>query len=169
MAALVAVMIIVAYSTFDWHSLKSLHHMPKSETIVMLATVLATVFTHNLAIGVTTGVVTATVLFARRVAHLVTMTREVAEDGEHVLHEVHGELFFASSNDLGYQFQYTEDPHWVVIDQTGAHLWDASTVEVLDANVSEYERRGKTVDDIGVRKNSKALRARVDGRLPAGH
>lgn len=51
-------MIIVAYSTFDWHSLKSLHHMPKSETIVMLANVLATVFTHNLAIGVTTGVVT---------------------------------------------------------------------------------------------------------------
>lgn len=78
-------------------------------------------------------------------------------------------MFCASSNDLGYQFKYTEDPHWVVIDQTGAHLWDASTVEVLDANVSEYERRGKTVDDIGVRKNSKALRARIDGRLPAGH
>ncbi len=168
-AALVAVMIIVAYSTFDWHSLRYLPHMPKSETIVMLATVLATVFTHNLAIGVFTGVVTATVLFARRVAHLVTITREVAQDGKHVLYEVHGELFFASSNDLVYQFAYAEDPHWVVIDLTEAHIWDASTVAALDAIVLKYERRGKTVDVLGVNEHSKALRARLDGRLPSGY
>ncbi len=169
MAALVAVMIIVSYSTFDWHSLKSLPHMPKSETIVMVATVLATVLTHNLAIGVITGVVTATVLFARRVAHLVTMTREVADDGEHVLYEVHGELFFASSNDLVSQFEYAEDPHWVVIDLSGAHVWDASTVAALDAVVFKYERRGKTVDILGVNEYSAALRSRLDGRLPSGH
>jgi len=169
MAALVAVMIIVAYSTFDWHSLKSLPHMPKSETIVMATTVVATVVTHNLAIGVITGVVTATVLFARRVAHLVTMTREVADDGEHVTYEVHGELFFASSNDLVYQFQYADDPHWIVIDLSGAHLWDASTVAALDAIVYKYEQRGKTVDVLGLNEYSTELRARLDGRLPTGH
>ncbi len=169
MAALVAVMIIVAYSTFDWHSLKSLPHMPKSETIVMLTTVIATVFTHNLAIGVVTGVVTATVLFARRVAHLVTMTRVVEPDQSHVTYEVHGELFFASSNDLVNQFEYAEDPPWVVIDLSGAHLWDASTVAALDAIVFKYERHGKTVDVLGVNDYSKALRRKLDGRLPAGH
>lgn len=169
MAALVAVMIIVSYSTFDWHSLKNIAHMPKSETIVMIATVAATVFTHNLAIGVVTGVVTATVLFARRVAHLVTLTREVAADGEHVLYEVHGELFFASSNDLVSQFEYTDDPNWVVIDLSGAHVWDASTVAALDAIVFKYERRGKTVDIVGVNEYSAAMRARLDGRLPVGH
>jgi SulP family sulfate permease len=169
MAALVAVMIIVAYSTFDWHSLKSLPHMPKSETIVMVTTVAATVITHNLAIGVVTGVVTATVLFARRVAHLVTMTREVAEDGERVTYEVHGELFFASSNDLVYQFQYADDPHWVVIDLSGAHLWDASTVAALDAIIYKYEQRGQTVDVLGLNKYSRDLRARLDGRIPLGH
>src|SRR6056297_171483 len=169
MAALVAVMIIVAYSTFDWHSLKSLPHMPKSETIVMVTTVAATVITHNLAIGVVTGVVTATVLFARRVAHLVTMTREVADDGEHVTYEVHGELFFASSNDLVYQFQYADDPHWVVIDLSGAHLWDASTVAALDAIIYKYEQRGQTVDVLGLNKYSRDLRARLDGRIPLGH
>ncbi len=169
MAALVAVMIIVAYSTFDWHSLKSLPHMPKSETIVMVTTVAATVITHNLAIGVVTGVVTATVLFARRVAHLVTMTREVADDGEHVTYEVHGELFFASSNDLVYQFQYADDPHWVVIDLSGAHLWDASTVAALDAIIYKYEQRGQSVDVLGLNKYSRDLRARLDGRIPLGH
>ena len=169
MGALVAVMIIVAYSTFDWHSLKSLPSMPKSETTVMVATVVSTIVTHNLAIGVITGVVTATVLFARRVAHLVTMTREVSEDGTHVAYEVHGELFFASSNDLVYQFDYAHDPDWVVIDLTGAHLWDASTVAALDAVVFKYEKRGKTVDILGVNEYSAALQARLQGHLPDGH
>lgn len=162
-------MIIVSYSTFDWHSLKSLPHMPKSETTVMLATVLATVFTHNLAIGVITGVVTASVLFARRVAHLVTMTRSLSEDGQSVTYDVHGQLFFASSNDLVYQFLYADDPQQVVIDLTGAHLWDASTVAALDAIVFKYERRGKTVDILGVNEYGAALRERLDGHLPAGH
>jgi len=169
MAALVAVMIIVAYSTFDWHSLKSLRHMPKSETTVMLATVIATVITHNLAIGVITGVLTATVLFARRVAHLVTMTRKESDDGAMVTYEVHGELFFASSNDLVYQFDYVDDPDVIVIDLTGAHLWDASTVASLDAIISKYERHGKTVDVVGLNEHSTAFRARLDGRLSAGH
>ena len=82
MAALVAVMIVVAYATFDWHSLRTIMAMPKSETTVMLSTVLATLITHNLAIGVGAGVVTATVLFARRVAHLVSMDRVLEIDPE---------------------------------------------------------------------------------------
>ncbi|MDI1289559.1 MAG: SulP family inorganic anion transporter [bacterium] len=169
MAALVAVMIIVAYSTFDWHSLRSLPHMPKSETTVMIATVLATIFTHNLAIGVITGVLTASVLFARRVAHVVTMSRVVSEDGIQVAYEVHGELFFASSNDLVYQFDYPNDPDWIVIDLTSAHIWDASTVAALDAIVFKYERLGKAVDVLGVNEYSAAMRTRLDGRLSSGH
>jgi sulfate permease, SulP family len=72
MAALVAVMIMVAVGTFDWHSIHpaTLRRMPKSETIVMVATVVVTVSTHNLAIGVGVGVLVAMTLFARRVAHL---------------------------------------------------------------------------------------------------
>jgi SulP family sulfate permease len=71
MAALVAVMIMVSVGTMDWHSLnpKTLRRMPKSETAVMVATVVVTVATHNLAYGVIVGVLTAMVLFARRVAH----------------------------------------------------------------------------------------------------
>ena len=72
MAALVAVMIMVAVGTFDWHSIQpaTLRRMPKSETSVMLATVVVTVATENLAIGVGVGVLVAMTLFARRVAHL---------------------------------------------------------------------------------------------------
>ena len=126
-------------------------------------------FTHNLAIGVIGGVLTATVLFARRVAHLVTMTRIVAPDGDHVTYEVHGELFFASSNDLVSQFRYSEDPAWVVIDLSGAHVWDASTVAALDAVVFKYERRGTTVDALGLNEYSAAMLERLDGKIPSMH
>ena len=114
MGALVAVMIFVSVATFDWHSIRpsTLKALPKSETLVMLATVAVTVATHNLAIGVGVGVLVAMVLFARRVAHFVTVDRTVAEvDGVPVAtYKVDGELFFASSNDLYTQFQYALDP-----------------------------------------------------------
>ncbi|EPQ45611.1 sulfate permease [Mycobacterium pseudoshottsii JCM 15466] len=75
MAALVAVMIMVSVGTMDWHSIApaALRRMPRSETLVMLATVVVTVATQNLAYGVVAGVLTAMVLFARRVAHFMTV------------------------------------------------------------------------------------------------
>ena len=173
MAALVAVMVVVAYATFDWHSMRTILVMPKSETIVMLATVLATLITHNLAIGVGAGVVTATVLFARRVAHLVSMDRVLEIDPETgadaVRYQVHGEMFFASSNDLVYQFDYTEDPDLVIIDLSQAHVWDASTVATLDAVVGKYERRHKSVVIVGFNEQSAEFHDRLTGTLNIGH
>lgn len=172
MAALVAVMVVVAYATFDWHSMRTLLAMPRSETAVMLATVIATLLTHNLAIGVITGVVTATVLFARRVAHLATMDRELEfapESGvEAVRYSIHGEMFFASSNDLVYQFEYSQDPDLVIIDLTKAHVWDASTVATLDAVVTKYEKRGKTVRIFGLNEKSAEFHDRLSGKLATG-
>jgi len=173
MAALVAVMIVVAYATFDWHSLRTILSMPKSETVVMLATVIATLITHNLAIGVITGVVTATVLFARRVAHLVSMDRALefdpVTDLETVRYSIHGEMFFASSNDLVYQFEYSNDPDFVIIDLTKAHVWDASTVATLDAVVTKYEKRGKSIRILGLNEKSAEFHDRLSGKLAAGH
>ena len=106
MAALVAVMILVSWSTFDWHSIKpsTLRTMPRSELAVMAMTVLVTVFSHNLALGVGVGVLCALVLFARRITHVVTVDREIVteieQDGVYALYRVNGPLFFGSSNDL---------------------------------------------------------------------
>ena len=167
MAALVAVMIFVAYATFDWHSLRTLPKMPRSESAVMVVTVVATVATHNLAIGVIAGVLTACVLFARRVARVATMTSELSPDGSTRTYHVHGALFFASSNDLVYQFDYANDPANVVIDLTHAHVWDASTVATLDAVTHKYERRGTTVDFIGLNRQSADFRDRLGGLMKA--
>ncbi|MGY3127290.1 SulP family sulfate permease [Agrococcus sp. UYP33] len=167
MAALVAVMIMVVVSTFDWHSIRpsTLKRMPVSETLVMVVTVVVVVITHNLAIGVIVGVITAMVLFARRVAHFQTVTRTVTDAAAH--YAVEGELFWASSNDLTTQFSYTDDPAHVVIDLSRSHIWDASTVAALDAIETKYARLGKAVELRGLNAASSGMRERLTGQLGA--
>lgn len=167
MAALVAVMILVSVSTFDWHSVApaTLRRMPKSETSVMLVTVVVVVATHNLAYGVGAGVLTAMVLFARRVAHLVDVDRVCSADGSEVVYTVDGQVFFASSNDLVHQFDYAHDPDRVIVDMSRAHVWDASSVAALDAITTKYARRGKTVEIIGMNAHSATMHDRLAGQL----
>jgi SulP family sulfate permease len=171
MAALVGVMIMVAVGTFDWHSIqpKTLRRMPKSETIVMVSTVAVTVATHNLAIGVVVGVLVAMVLFARRVAHLVNVDSVLDPDGSTKIYTVSGQLFFASSNDLVFQFDYANDPSTVVIDLSDAHIWDASTVASLDAITTKYEARGTTVTITGMNNDTHQRHTTLAGTFSGSH
>ncbi|KRE25544.1 sulfate permease [Mycobacterium sp. Soil538] len=171
MAALVAVMVMVSVATLDWHSInpKTLRRMPKSETFVMLATVAVTVATDNLAYGVAVGTLAAMVLFARRVAHFTDVEAVDGTDADTRVYIVKGELFFASSNDLVYQFDYVGDPLNVVIDMSRAHIWDASTVATLDAITTKYTAKGKNVTIIGMNDSSAERHARLSGRLAGAH
>ncbi|GAB2515484.1 C4-dicarboxylic acid transporter DauA [Corynebacterium atrinae] len=177
MAALVAIMIMVAIGTVDWHSVhpRTLKLMPVSETIVMAVTIIATLATHNLAIGVVLGVVTAMIMFARRVAHLVRieMVREldVDHDGQIDIrtYRVHGQLFWASSNDLVYQFDYNDTADHIIIDMMMAEIWDASTVATLDAITQKFQDKGKTVEIIGLDGPSERRLEQLSGRLGTGH
>ncbi|GAB6903606.1 SulP family inorganic anion transporter [Kineosporia succinea] len=167
MVALVAVMVVVAATTFDWHSVRpaTLRRMPRSETAVMVVTVAVTVATNNLAYGVIIGVVAAMVLFARRVAHLVSVTSQTSPDGSVKTYQVHGQLFFASSNDIVHQFDYANDPERVVVDLSTAHIWDASSVAAMDAIQTKYAGRGKEVTIVGMNPNSEAFHDRLAGTL----
>lgn len=178
MAALVAVMIMVSMGTLDWHSIapRTLRRMPIAETAVMLVTVAVTVVTHNLAYGVITGVLVAMIAFAHRVAHFTQVTAfddpRITEDGVlqgRRVYKVRGELFFASSNDLVYQFAYTTDPDHIVIDMSETHIWDASTVAALDAITTKYAAKGKTVEIVGLNPASEARRDRLSGHLTGAH
>ncbi|MFD7954813.1 SulP family inorganic anion transporter [Streptomyces ardesiacus] len=171
MAALVAVMVMVSFATFDWHSItpKTLKRMPTGEITVMVVTVAVVVATHNLAFGVVVGSVTAMVVFAKRVAHLAEVTAVTDPDGTTVVYRVTGELFFASSNDLVGQFNYSTDPDEVVIDLSAAHIWDASSVAALDAIETKYAQRGKTVEITGLNEASAYLHGRLSGELAASH
>ena len=168
MAALVAVMVVVSVDTVDWRSIspRTLRLMPRSETAVMLVTVIATLATDNLAIGVISGVVVASLMFARRVAHLVRI--DVLDDDSSAhsrTYKVRGQLFFASSNDLVYQFDYTDPAQRIVIDMSEAEIWDASTVAALDSVRVKFADRGKEVEIIGLEGPSKQRLDALSGKL----
>jgi sulfate permease, SulP family len=170
MVALAAVMIVVSAATFDWHSVapRTLKVLPRSETVTMIITVVATVATGNLAIGVTLGVLTAMVAFARRVAHLTIVesdSPDTADDSGTRIYRVRGELFFASSNDLVHQFDYVNDPDDILIDMSDTDVWDASAVASLDAIRNKYRVRGKTVRISGLDGASLERLNRLSGRL----
>ncbi|KIP51759.1 SulP family inorganic anion transporter [Leucobacter komagatae] len=169
MAALVAVMIMVSVATFDWHSIAptTLRRLPKSETFVMLTTVAVVVATQNLAVGVVVGVFVAAIMFVRRVAHVVSVEREITGEGDaaEATYTVTGELFFASSNDLTTMFEYTRDPSRIVVDLTRSHIWDASSVAALDTIVTKYARLGTTVEIVGMNELTRDFHGRLSGGL----
>lgn len=169
MAALVAVMVMVSVGTMDWHSVRlaTLRAMPASATTIMVVTVIATLGTHNLAVGVGAGVMTSMVFFARRVAHFTEVVDVASPDEATRVYAVRGALFFASSNDLVYQFDYAGDPARVIIDLSDAQIYDSSTVAALDAVVSKYAAKGTTVDIIGMNEPSRRWHA-LSGSL-SGH
>jgi SulP family sulfate permease len=172
MVALAAVMMIVAITTVDWHSVRpsTLRRMPLPETIVMAVTVIVVVVSNNLALGVLVGVVLAMVLFARRIAHVIDVTRQVAGAGDSLRYIVTGPLFFGSSNDLVERFSYVEDAaegRPITIDLERAQIWDASTVAALDSIESKYRALGVDVEIVGLDERSTAFHRRLSGRLSA--
>ncbi|GGO61424.1 transporter [Microbacterium nanhaiense] len=165
MVALAAVMMVVAVTTVDWHSVKpsTLRRMPLSETLVMAVTIAIVVATNNLAYGVIAGVVLAMVLFARRVAHVISVDRAVS--GETARYTVRGPLFFGSSNDLVEHFSYADDPSTIVIDLSHAQIWDASTVAALDSVETLYAKHGASVTIEGLDERSEVFHGRLSGNL----
>ncbi len=79
MAVLAGVMVIVAVKTFSWQSIRptALARNPWPETVVMAATVVVTVTTSNLAIGVLAGLI-AMALIPRHLRVKAQLTSETA-------------------------------------------------------------------------------------------
>lgn len=161
MGALVAVMFMVSIGTFDWSSFKTLHVMPKGETLVMVVTVGTVIFTHDLAIGVFVGIILSALLFAREVAEVAFMEDVLSEDGRVRTYTVNGDLFFVTVTGFLAHFDFMEDVDRVVIDLTTAHVWDASAVGAIDKAVIRFRKRGVEAEVIGLNKASATLLDRV--------
>ena len=157
MAVLVAVMIMVSIGTFNWSSIRYIQRVPRSETAVMLTTVLITVFTSNLALGVVVGISLNAILFSRKLADLVFVDTVLSPEGNERLYSVAGQIFFVSINNFLKAFNYREDIELVRIDLSNAHLWDQSAIAAIDKVVLNFRRNGIEVDLEGVNEASATL------------
>ncbi len=157
MPALVAIMIMVSIGTFSWTSIQNLREHPNSSSIVMLATVVVTVYTHNLALGVLTGVLLSGIFFAGKIAQFFRVTSEISPDGRARTYRVEGQLFFASAEDFMAAFDFREALERVTIDVSRAHIWDVSSVAALDMAVLKFRREGAEVEIVGMNEASETI------------
>ena len=123
----------------------------------MLATVVAVVYTHNLAIGVLLGVLLSGIFFAAKIAQLFGVTSDLSADGRVRTYRVTGQLFYGSVEDFMNAFDFKETLDRVVIDVSAAHIWDISSVQALDMAVMKFRREGAEVEIIGMNVASETI------------
>ena len=157
MAALVAVMIMVSIGTFSWDSLRNLRSYPLSTNIVMIATVVVVVLTHNLAYGVLVGVLLAALFFANKIGHYLHVGSELGASGEHRTYRVTGQVFFTSAEKFVAAFDFREAVRKVTIDLSRAHFWDITAVAALDKAVIKLRREGAEVEVLGLNEASATI------------
>lgn len=157
MPALVAVMIMVSIGTFSWSSIKNLRSHPSQSSIVMLATVITVVWTHDLAKGVLVGVLLSGVFFASKVRRLFAVSSELGEGGVSRAYRVQGQVFFASVDRFVGSFDFREVLESVEIDVREAHFWDISAIAALDRVVVKFRREGTAVELVGVTEASATM------------
>lgn len=157
MAALVAVMIMVSISTFDWRSIIRLKTNPKSSSIVMLATVAAVVSTDNLAIGVGLGVLLSALFFADKARRILKVESTIDPHSGERRYTVRGQVFFASSEALVSEFDFKESIQAVRLDLSHAHFWDITAIEALDRVVQKFRRNGIMVEVTGLNRASATM------------
>src|SRR5690606_28275974 len=135
---------------FNWGSIRNLREHPKSSSIVMLATVVVTVATHDLAKGVGAGVLLSALFFARKVGRVLHVGSTPSDDGNRRDYVVTGQVFFASADAFIGGFDFKEVLGNVTIDVSRAHFWDLTAVGALDKVVLKFRREGTLVEIIGM-------------------
>ena len=157
MAALVAVMIMVSIGTFSWASIRNLREHPKSSSVVMLATVVVTVGTHDLAKGVLAGVLLSGFFFAHKVGQILRVNSRTEDEGRVRTYTITGQVFFASAERFINAFDYKEVIDKVRIDVSRAHFWDITAVSALDKVVVKFRREATEVEVIGLNEASATM------------
>jgi SulP family sulfate permease len=167
MAALVGVMFMVAFGTFDWSSLRSLRRIPFGDASVMVVTVGIVVATHDLSKGVLAGVLLSAVIFAWKMARIRKETK-LTEDGVK-LYLIKGQMFFGTINHFVEQFDIQNDPEKITIDFSQSHVWDQSAVMGIAKVVLKYQQNGKEANIVGLNDESRVLVEKVGLSSTSGH
>jgi SulP family sulfate permease len=142
MAALTGVMIMVAIGTFEWASFRIINKMPKQDIFVGMLVAAITIYLHNLALAVLTGVIVAALVFAWESAKRIRARKYIDENGaKH--YELYGPLFFASVSAFNEKFDVTGDPEEVIIDFKDSRIADMSGIDALHKLTERYKNAGK--------------------------
>lgn len=156
MAALVAIMIMVAFTTFNWDSVKNFSKHPKQSNSVMLAVVVIVLMTHNLALGVLIGVLLSALFLVNKLQNAVHVQSHLLNSTARK-YEIYGQIFFSSSEKFFQFFDFNESVDHVIIDLTHAHIWDITSVSMLNQVQNKFLQNNIQVEIIGMNEASRSL------------
>ncbi|GGP08139.1 sodium-independent anion transporter [Oceanobacillus neutriphilus] len=159
MPVLVGIMIMVSIGTFDWSSFKYLMKAPRTDALVMLATVVIVVYTHDLSKGVLAGVLLSAIFFVIKIS-----TVKISNKGNR--YSIHGQLFFASIDGFVNYFKKADiQSEKIQIDFSGSRIWDDSGVGAVLKVVELLKTKGIQVELIELDTSSKKIMDKLNGVL----
>ncbi|MFA6062266.1 MAG: SulP family inorganic anion transporter [Gallionella sp.] len=141
LAALIGLMFVVSEKTFEWGSFNLFGKVPRTDIVVGITVAVVTVLS-DLAIAVIVGIIISALAFAWEHAKSMNVQITTEEHGWKV-YDLHGSLFFASSQNFLNLFTPKEDPEEVVIDFKHARVKDHSGLEAIDQLAERYTQLGK--------------------------
>ena len=143
LAALVGVMFMVVIGTFAWKSLTILTKVPTTDAVVIVLVTVVTVLT-DLATAVVVGVIVSALAYAWQNATRIRAKRYETPEGARV-YQVHGPLFFGSTEAFSELFAPADDPSMVVIDFADSRVADQSALTAIESVAARYQALGKQV------------------------
>lgn len=156
MAALVAIMIMVSFTTFQWDSVKQFRKHPASFNVVMIAVVIVVLATHNLALGVFIGVLLSALFIINKLESEVKVSSVLLNQSTR-RYMISGQIFFSSSEKFFQFFDFQEPIDQVTIDLTHAHIWDITSVNMLNTVVQKFRDQNIQVEIMGLNEASSTL------------
>jgi SulP family sulfate permease len=141
LAALVGVMFMVVFSTFEWSSFRVMKSIPKSDALIIVVVSVITVVT-NLAIAVAVGIIVSALVFAWEKGQKMGATPFTNQFGSRI-YPLDGPLFFGSVQSFKELFDFNNDPLDIIIDFDNAHVHDHSGLEAINFVAEKYGQQGK--------------------------
>ena len=148
MAALVAIMIMVAFTTFQWDAVKQFQAQPKQFNRIMLVVIAMVLLSHNLALGVLVGVLMSALCLVHALEHTVQVSH--TECNQQRYYVIRGQIFFSSSQRFFQLFDFHTDVKSVEIDVSQAQFWDQTALDMLNKVRDQFEQRGISVKVVGL-------------------
>jgi SulP family sulfate permease len=143
LAALVGVMFMVVIGTFEWASFKMLRKVPRSDAFVIVFVTIVTL-ASDLAVAVIAGVIVSALVFAWESAKKIQVEVKDLPNGTRE-YDLHGALFFGSTNRFRQLFNPSADPTEVIIDFADSRVFDHSGIEAIQVLAEAYRAAGKNL------------------------
>ncbi|WP_180053552.1 MULTISPECIES: SulP family inorganic anion transporter [unclassified Acinetobacter] len=156
MAALVAIMIMVSFTTFQWGAIKQFGKHPLEFNTVMIAVIIVVLATHNLALGVFVGVLLSALFFINKLERTVHVSTYLHKPNSRS-YIISGQIFFSSTEKFYQFFDFKEKLDHVELDLTHAHIWDVTSVNMLNNVIQKFKAQGIDVTVIGLNEASSTL------------